>query len=139
MEINLNNSEIKFYDYIEVLDINDDCYIYNVFYSKQYGLCLMTEDEPLIKFLHLSNSKITSYYVNGEVKTIHPEIKYIKVDNKWLEKKQKGFSIEGILLQYDEEMGRKYNLNEEEHYNKYPKEYKKIKIKERIENKKENN
>ena len=53
--------------------------------------------------------------------------------------KQKGFSIEGILLQYDEEMGRKYNLNEEEHYNKYPKEYKKLKIKERIENKKENN
>ena len=87
MEINLNNSEIKFYDYIEVLDINDDCYIYNVFYSKQYGLCLMTEDEPLIKFLHLINSKITSYYVNGEVKTIHTEIKYIK-SVRWRNRKK---------------------------------------------------
>lgn len=134
-----NDKGIKFYDYIEVLDMNDDCYIYNVFYSKQYGFCLTTEDEPLIKFLHLNNSRLESYYVNGEVKTTHSEIKSIKVDNKWLEKKQKGFSIEGMLLLYNEEMGIKYNLNEEEHYNKYPKENKKIKIKEKIENRKENN
>ena len=51
-----NDKGIKFYDYIEVLDMNDDCYIYNVFYSKQYGFCLTTEDELLIKFLHLNNS-----------------------------------------------------------------------------------
>ncbi|MGN1311533.1 MAG: hypothetical protein ACI4U4_00795 [Bacilli bacterium] len=139
MNFNINNNGIRFHDYIEILDINDDCYIYNVFYSKQYGFCLMTEDEPLIKFLHLSNSKITSYYVNGEVKAIHPEIKYIKVDNKWLERKQKGFSIEGTLLQYDEEMGIKYNLNEEEYYNKFPKEYNNSKIRERIKTQKKNN
>ena len=31
----LNDKGIKFYDYIEVLDMNDDCYIYNVFYYRK--------------------------------------------------------------------------------------------------------
>ena len=44
-----------------------------------------------------------------------------------------GFSIEGTLLQYNDEMGMKYGLNSEEHYNKYPKCYgNNVKIKKKI-------
>ena len=58
--------DIKYCDYVEITDVNDDEYIYNVFYSDEYGLCLYTEDEPLIKFLHIRNSRLESYYVTGE-------------------------------------------------------------------------
>ena len=32
--------DIKYCDYVEITDVNDDEYIYNVFYSDEYGLCL---------------------------------------------------------------------------------------------------
>lgn len=57
--------DIKYCDYVEITDVNDDEYIYNVFYSDEYGLCLCAEDEPLIKFLHIRNSRLESYYVTG--------------------------------------------------------------------------
>lgn len=114
---------VKFCDYIELTDINDDVYIYNVFYTNEYGFCLSIDDEPLIKFLHIKNSKIESYYVTGEIKKSNAEIKKITVDTRWLVKKQKCFTIEGFLLQYNDEMGLKYNLNPEEHYNKSPESY----------------
>ena len=38
--------DIKYCDYVEITDVNDDEYIYNVFYSDEYGLCLCAEDEP---------------------------------------------------------------------------------------------
>lgn len=113
----------KFCDYVEITDVNDDVYIYNVFCSKEYGFCLITEDEPLIKFLHIRNSRLESYYVTGEVRVCQKDIKTIVVDDHWFEKKYKRSIIEGTLLQYNDEMGMKYGLNGEEHYNKYPRNY----------------
>lgn len=124
---------IKFCDYIEVTDINDDVYVYNVFYTNEYGFCLSIDDEPLIKFLHLSDSKIESYYVNGEINKGSNPIKKIKTDDHWMQTKQKGFSIDGTLLLYDEKMGIKYGLNGEEHYSKYPSNYENnIKVRRKI-------
>ena len=114
---------IKFCDYVEITDVNDDVYIYNVFCSKEYGFCLITEDEPLIKFLHIRNSRLESYYVTGEVRVGQKDIKTIIVDDHWFEKKYKRCIIEGTLLQYTDEMSIKYGLNDEEHYNKFPKNH----------------
>ena len=48
-------------------------------------------------------------------------------------KKYKRFIIEGTLLQYTDEMGIKYGLNSEEHYNKFPKNHANgVKIKNKI-------
>ena len=124
---------IKFCDYVEITDVNDDIYIYNVFYSKEYGFCLITEDEPLIKFLHIRNSRLESYYVTGEVKVGQKDIRTIVIDDHWFVKKYKRFIIEGTLLQYTDEMGIKYGLNSEEHYNKFPKNHANgVKIKNKI-------
>lgn len=124
---------IKFCDYVEITDVNDDVYIYNVFCSKEYGFCLSTEDEPLIKFLHIRNSRLESYYVTGEVRVGQKDIKTIVVDDHWFEKKYKRSIIEGTLLQYTDEMSVKYGLNGEEHYNKYPKCYENsIKVKKKV-------
>lgn len=133
MNFRLNNNNIdsnsvkgiQLCDYIEVIDMNDDVYSYNVFYSKEYGFCLIIEDEPLIKFLHLNHSKLEIFYVNGDVKIMNTPVKSVEVDDHWLFKKNKSFTIDGTLLQYDNEMGIKYGLNSEEHYNKYPKVYEK--------------
>ena len=125
--------DIKYCDYVEITDVNDDEYIYNVFYSDEYGLCLYAEDEPLIKFLHIRNSRLESYYVTGEVRVGQKDIKTIVVDDHWFVKKYKRFIIEGTLLQYTDEMGIKYGLNSEEHYDKFPKNYASgIKIKNKI-------
>lgn len=74
--------DIKYCDYVEITDVNDDEYIYNVFYSDEYGLCLCAEDEPLIKFLHIRNSRLESYYVTGEVRVGQKDIKTIVVDDR---------------------------------------------------------
>ncbi len=103
--------DIKYCDYVEITDVNDDEYIYNVFYSDEYGLCLCAEDEPLIKFLHIRNSRLESYYVTGEVRVGQKDIKTIVVDDHWLFKKNKSFTIYGTLLQYNYEMEMKYNLH----------------------------
>ena len=125
--------DIKYCDYVEIADVNDDEYIYNVFYSDEYGLCLCAEDEPLIKFLHIRNSRLESYYVTGEVRVGQKDIKTIVVDDHWFVKKYKRFIIEGTLLQYTDEMGIKYGLNSEEHYNKFPKNHANgVKIKNKI-------
>lgn len=110
-------------DYIEIIDMNDDTYIYNVFYSKEFGFCLSSEDEPLIKFLHINDAKLEIYYVKRGVKVMPMEIKTVIVDDHWLFKKNKSFFIEGTLLQYNDEMAKRYKLNNEEYYNKYPKCY----------------
>ena len=124
---------MQFCDYIEVTDVNDDVYLYNVYHSNRYGFCLISDDEPLIKFLHINNSRLDFYYATGEVKNSDIEVKKIKIDSHWIEKKLMGFSIEGTLLQYNDEMGMKYGLNSEEHYNKYPKCYgNNVKIKKKI-------
>lgn len=124
---------MQFCDYIEVTDVNDDVYLYNVYHSNRYGFCLISDDEPLIKFLHINNSRLDFYYATGEVKNSDIEAKKIKIDSHWIEKKLMGFSIEGTLLQYNDEMGMKYGLNSEEHYNKYPKCYgNNVKIKKKI-------
>lgn len=124
---------IKFCDYVEITDVNDDVCIYNIFYADGYGFCLSTDDEPLIKFLHIRNSRVESYYVTGEVRINHKEIKSIKTDDHWMQKKEKGFSIDGTLLLYNDEMGIKYGLNDEEHYNKYPRNYENsVKVKKKI-------
>ena len=123
----------KFCDYVEITDVNDDVYIYNVFCSKEYGFCLITEDEPLIKFLHIRNSRLESYYVTGEVKVGQKDIRTIVVDDHWFVKKYKRFIIEGTLLQYNYEMGMKYNLHPEEYYDKFPKNHVSgVKIKNKI-------
>ena len=125
--------DIKYCDYVEITDVNDDEYIYNVFYSDEYGLCLYTEDEPLIKFLHIRNSRLESYYVTGEVRVGQKDIKTIVVDDHWFVKKYKRFIIEGTLLQYNYEMGMKYNLHPEEYYDKFPKNHVSgVKIKNKI-------
>ena len=130
---NYGIKDIKYCDYVEITDVNDDEYIYNVFYSDEYGLCLYTEDEPLIKFLHVRNSRLESYYVTGEVRVGQKDIKTIVVDDHWFVKKYKRFIIEGTLLQYTDEMGIKYGLNSEEHYDKFPKNHASgIKIKNKI-------
>lgn len=125
--------DIKYCDYVEITDVNDDEYIYNVFCSDEYGLCLCTEDEPLIKFLHIRNSRLESYYVTGEVRVGQKDIKTIVVDDHWLFKKNKSFTIYGTLLQYNYEMGMKYNLHPEEYYDKFPKNHASgVKIKNKI-------
>ena len=117
---------MQFCDYIEVTDVNDDVYLYNVYHSDRYGFCLISDDEPLIKFLHIRNSRLESYYVTGEVRVGQKDIKTIVVDDHWFVKKYKRFIIEGTLLQYTDEMGIKYGLHPEEYYNKSPESYKEI-------------
>ena len=115
---------IKFCDYIEITDISDEVFIYNLFYDSEYGFCLSTEGEPLIKFLHINDSMVESYYVNGEKSIKSTPARSINIDIHWLEKKlKKGFIVEGFLLQYNDEMGVKYKLHPEEYYNKSPKSY----------------
>lgn len=118
---------IKFCDYIEITDISDEVFIYNLFYDNDYGFCLSIEGEPLIKFLHIKDSMIESYYVNGEKSIKGIPVRNIDIDTHWLEKKfRKGFTVEGFLLQYTDEMGIKYGLHPEEYYNKNPESYKEI-------------
>ncbi len=69
--------DIKYCDYVEITDVNDDEYIYNVFYSDEYGLCLYAEDEPLIKFLHIRNSRLESYYVLEKLELVKRILKLL--------------------------------------------------------------
>ena len=97
--ININGSKsMQFCDYIEVTDVNDDVYLYNVYHSNRYGFCLISDDEPLIKFLHINNSKLDFYYATGEVKNSDIEAKRIKIDSHWIEKKLMIFII--VKFQY---------------------------------------
>lgn len=132
---------MKLCDYIEITDTSDDVHIYNLFLSKEYGLCLSIENKPLIKFLHINNSQVEEYYVNGGIGIEHKQIRTIKIDSHWSEKKfQKGFMVEGYLLQYNYEMGMKYNLHPEEYYDKSPNNYEQIAaIRKMRKRKKENN
>lgn len=127
---NNKNKGIRLCDYIEIVDENDDILVYNVFYNKEYGYCLITEDEPLIKFLHINNSVLESYYINGERRVKAEQIKSILVNDSWLASKEKGFAIEGSLLQYTFDMAVKYDLNKEENYDKSV-DYKEVSIKRR--------
>ena len=83
--------------------------------------------------MHIRNSRLESYYVTGEVRVGQKDIKTIVVDDHWLFKKNKSFTIYGTLLQYNYEMGMKYNLHPEEYYDKFPKNRaSRVKIKNKI-------
>ena len=73
--------------------------------------------------------------IDADLTEMAKDAKYktIVVDDHWFVKKYKRFIIEGTLLQYTDEMGIKYGLNSEEHYNKFPKNHANgVKIKNKI-------
>ena len=110
-QIELNNvKNIKFCDYIEVTDENDDIYVFNIYYSRELGFCLSTEDEPLIKFLRLKDYYLYANYIDNTIKKYPNRIKTITIDTHWLEKKNECFNLQALLFFYDSLMAGYYKL-----------------------------
>ena len=80
-----------------------------------------------------TKSALSWHQVGTKLALSQKDIKTIVVDDHWLFKKNKSFTIYGTLLQYNYEMGMKYNLHPEEYYDKFPKNHASgIKIKNKI-------
>ncbi|MBQ8192993.1 MAG: hypothetical protein IJZ46_02865 [Bacilli bacterium] len=112
MNFVLNNKEvsfIKFCDYVELTNNNDDVYSFNIVWIKSNKFYLQGEDERLIKELQIINSRLLIYYLNGEVDEIE-NIKEINVFDYRFRRKY-FFGIEGTFLSYTEDMAIKYNLD----------------------------
>lgn len=110
--------EIKFRDNIEVKFFNDDpddSTIYNVVYSEKNGFGLRREDDRLVKYLLLGDTRLISFYADGSIKVSDKKVRSIKVnDYKFV--KHYLYSINGNLLLYNREMAKLYKLNEESAY-----------------------
>lgn len=110
--------EIRFRDNIEVKyfgDDEDNNIIYNIVYDFEHGIGLRKEDDKLIKYLLLGDTRLITMYNDGSVKVSDKKVRSIKVnDYKFI--KHYLYSINGNLLLYNEEMAQLYNLNREAAY-----------------------
>ena len=115
---NLDKNEVKsiqFCDYLEVTSIYDDVYMFNVNWSSSEGLYLTLEGELpnekiCIKKIHLVDSTLIFFYLNGETRIPSYFVKSININDSRM-KRRCGFGIEGELLKYNKEMALKYDLN----------------------------
>lgn len=111
MKFNMNEiKEIKYCDYIEIATL-EEVFIYNVVWSSEYGLCLQLDDEPLIKELHIIDSKLVSYYIDKYTVTYEEEIKSVKIDDIRFQRRYQ-YTILGTLLKCNLDMAKKYNLDQ---------------------------
>lgn len=115
-----------FYDNVLINYENGDERVYNVV-TKDNKFFLRTEDEPLIEKITIEDSKLVTYYDECIFKRSIYNILNINIEEKTIQKKYPGFTIEGTLLVYDSEMAEKYNLDDELAY-----DVTKFKVKKRI-------
>lgn len=115
-----------FYDNVLINYENGDERVYNVV-TKDDKFFLRTEDEPLIEKITIEDSKLVTYYDECIFKRSIYDISNINIEQKTIQKKYPGFTIEGTLLVYDSEMAEKYNLDDELAY-----DVTKFKVKKRI-------
>lgn len=104
---------IMFSDSINIIYENDNIEVYNVIYNTDKGFYLRSEEEDYIKRLHIQDSLLLTYYSDEFFRKSVMKIKDINIEDGSLTKNTPGFYIEGNLLTYNEEMARKYNLDEE--------------------------
>lgn len=107
------NKNIMFSDSINIVYENDTVELYNVIYNKDKGLYLRSEEDSFIKRLHIQESLLLAYYSESLFKKSVMKIKNITIESGSLAKGTPGFYIEGNLLTYNEEMAKKYSLDEE--------------------------
>ena len=62
--------EVRFSDYIEIVNDKYDTMLYNPVYSEKDGLYLYSEDDMPIRYISLIKSKMFICYLNGLIKQI---------------------------------------------------------------------
>ena len=122
----LGGSGINSGYYIEVITANGFKYIFNVIFGKEYYIYLEFEDISYVSRIHIVDSKMILFYLDGGVREFDDIIKSVRVvDNR--DRKRHNINVEGNILKYNEEMAEKYNLPR----NRVEKEYSSHYIKKR--------
>lgn len=107
------NKNIMFSDSIDIIYENDTVEVYNVIYNKDKGFYLRSEEDNYIKRLHIQDGLLLAYYSDNMFRKSVMKIKNVIIEDGSLTKNAPGFYIEGNLLTYNEEMARRYSLDEE--------------------------
>jgi len=104
--------EIKYCDYIEIIDDKDNTSVYDVYSvcNPEFALYLKEEAGDYIKKLEIKDSKLIVHYANGNELKINNKIQTINIYDLRLKRRYK-IGICGTLLQYDLSMALKYGLN----------------------------
>ena len=107
------NKNIMFSDSIDIIYENDTVEVYNVIYNKDKGFYLRSEEDNYIKRLHIQDGLLLTHYSDNMFRKSVMKIKNVIIEDGSLTKNAPGFYIEGNLLTYNEEMARRYSLDEE--------------------------
>lgn len=107
------NKNIMFSDSINIIYENDTVEVYNVIYNKDKGFYLRSEEDDFILRLHIQDGLLLAYYSDNIFRKSVMRIKNVIIEDGSLAKNAPGFYIEGNLLTYNEEMARRYSLDEE--------------------------
>ena len=107
------NKNIMFSDSIDITYENDTVEVYNVIYNKDKGFYLRSEEDDFILRLHIQDGLLLAYYSDNIFRKSVMRIKNVIIEDGSLTKNAPGFYIEGNLLTYNEEMARRYSLDEE--------------------------
>ena len=107
------NKNIMFLDSIDIIYENDTVEVYNVIYNKDKGFYLRSEEDNYIKRLHIQDGLLLTHYSDNMFRKSVMKIKNVIIEDGSLTKNAPGFYIEGNLLTYNEEMARRYSLDEE--------------------------
>lgn len=107
------NKNIMFSDSIAIIYENDTVEVYNVIYNKDKGFYLRSEEDNYIKRLHIQDGLLLTHYSDNMFRKSVMKIKNVIIEDGSLTKNAPGFYIEGNLLTYNEEMARRYSLDEE--------------------------
>lgn len=107
------NKNIMFSDSIDIIYENDTVEVYNVIYNKDKGFYLRSEEDDYILRLHIQDGLLLTHYSDNIFRKSVMRIKNVIIEDGSLTKNAPGFYIEGNLLTYNEEMARKYSLDEE--------------------------
>lgn len=107
------NKNIMFSDSIDIIYENDTVEVYNVIYNKDKGFYLRSEEDNYIKRLHIQDGLLLTHYSDNMFRKSVMRIKNVIIEDGSLTKNAPGFYIEGNLLTYNEEMARRYSLDEE--------------------------
>lgn len=102
--------EVRFSDYIEIVNDKYDTMLYNPVYSEKNGLYLHSEDDMPIRYISLIKSKMFICYLNGLIKQVDDEIRSINVSDELFARRMKS-GISGELLQYDYDSAVEYDLD----------------------------
>lgn len=106
----LGGSGINSGYYIEVTNVKDFKYTFNVILGNEYGIFLEFEDISHVSRIRIVDSKMILLFLDGSVREFDDIINSVRVvDNK--DRKRHGINIEGNILRYNEEMAEKYNLD----------------------------